>query len=315
MKLARLTLIAPVCGLALLAAGTGQTATAVAGAPVQSALVTTAKKNTNTATVKIATYNTKASMSVGRAVADIEKLASTGADVVALQEMSSAKKRKAVRAALLDCNMCPYEGYMPTPAVPGGTPILYRWDQFRLEETGTRQVTEDTWVGHKGAGPATLRAKYINFVKLRERATGHSVYVLNNHAVPTVQGSGGGANQDHPTRLELYRQHMDGLKAMITEFKATGAAVFVTGDFNVNFKRDRVVKDPLFPYVNMREVGVQASYEYLGAPRQGTHGKGSRLIDYVFYLNHGGVTPVSQRVLKGYRSDHKPVLVGFQLTS
>jgi endonuclease/exonuclease/phosphatase (EEP) superfamily protein YafD len=39
------------------------------------------------------------------------------------------------------------------------------------------------------------------------------------------------------------------------------------------------------------------------------------LIDYVWYLRHDAVTPVSQRVLRGFESDHRPLVVTFELAS
>jgi hypothetical protein len=269
-------------------------------------------------TVRISTYNIKHSLRADAAVADIQDLAAES-DIVTLQEMSSGTRRRGVVESLLNCTMCPFEGYLPTPAVPGGTPILYRWERFRLEGTGTVQVSKDTFVGAAGAGPSTLRAKYINWVRLRERATGRSLYVLNNHAVPTVQGRGGGPNRRHPARLALYGEHMSGLTSLISKLKADGSLVFVTGDFNVNYRRDHLLKAPLFPYARLGAVGVSASYEALGEPARGTHvlgrGRSDRLIDYVWYLEHGAVNPVSQRVLGGFESDHRPLLVTFELAS
>lgn len=313
MKLGRITLAAALCGALLTAGWAGHAAVNHA---VQQA-ATTAEPIT--ASVRFVTYNTGAHVEVSDAVADIERLAARGADVLALQEMGSAMRRSAVRASLVNCSMCPYEAYMPQPAVPGSTPILYRWEKFRLEGTGTKQVSEDTYVGPRGAGPSTLRAKYVNWVKLRERATGRAVYVLNNHTVPTVQAKDGSANEDYPERLALYRKHMDGLKALIAEFKATGATVFVTGDLNVNYRKDKVVRDPLFPFANLGQLNMQASYAALGDPVRGTHvlenGFDLRVIDYVYYLRHNAVTPVAQRVLIGFHSDHRPVVVDFSLTS
>jgi hypothetical protein len=274
------------------------------------------KKVPVTSTVRIATYNSAAGVTTKRAVADITRLAATS-DVVALQEMGSWARRSAVAATLLDCETCTFDGFMPIPAVPGSTPIIWNSERFRLKESGTRQVSVDTFVGKAGAGPATLRAKYINFVLLRDRMTGVKFYVFNNHAVPSVQGAGGRADARYPKRLELYRQHMEGLKAIIAERTARNRAVFVTGDLNVNFRRDRIVQDPLFPYSNLRQVDVHASHVTLGEPKIGTHahGSGSRLIDYVLHQSHPAVVPMQQQVLTGYSSDHRPLVTAFQFIS
>ena len=312
MKLMRPSLRGVVLGLA---AGlvTGQVALAHAEDSQQAVATAVSAQE-----ISISSYNVRHTLSADRAVADIKELAARS-DIVTLQEMSSGVRRREVRASLFDCSMCPFEGYLPTPAVPGATPILYRWDRFRVEGSGTVQVTEDTYVGPAGSGPATLRAKYLNWVKLRERATGQSLYVINNHTVPTVQGKGGGPNRRFPERLALYRQHMTGLTALITGFKQDGSLVFVTGDFNVNYRRDVIGQWRMFPYARLGAVGVRASYQALGQPARGTHvlrsGRGDRLIDYVWYLEDRDVTPVSQRILRGYDSDHRPVVVSFRLSA
>lgn len=315
MRLARRTVVAQACGLVLLAAGAGQAVLSPASGAT--AAVSARKATPVTASVKVATYNVAADLTVDEAVSDVTKLAtSTGADVVALQEMGSAKRRAGVVAGLVDCSMCEYEAYVPQLAVPGSTPILYRWEKFRLVSTGTEQVSDATYVGAQGAGPSTLRAKYINYVELRERATGRTVYVLNNHAVPTVQGKGGGSNSN-TARVDLYRQHMAGLKSMVAAFEAKGGSVLVTGDLNVNFRKDKVVRDRAFPYYNLHQVGLQASYEPLGEPTSGTHrlsaGNDTRLIDYVYFQPSAALKAVSQRVMLGYRSDHRPLVVEFAL--
>ena len=313
MTSVRRRLLSHAAVLVLVAVGAAQAADAATSAP------TAGKRNVPSAQVSIATLNTAATISTDRAVADITRLASTGADVITLQEMANPDRRKRVVAALVNCSMCEFEAHMPAGAVPGSTPILYRWDRFRLEGSGTTQVSEATYVGPRGAGPSTLNAKFVNWVHLRERATGLHLYVLNNHAVPTVQGPGGGPNRSHPKRLALYRQHMQGLRDLIGPMKASGAAVFVTGDLNVNFRKDKVVRPPMFPYMSLGALGLRASFDTLGEPPIGTHvlpnGSSMRLIDYVYSLQHPRVTPVAQGILRGYASDHRPVKVEFDLTA
>jgi endonuclease/exonuclease/phosphatase (EEP) superfamily protein YafD len=164
-----------------------------------------------------------------------------------------------------------------------------------------------------------LRARYVNWVHLRERRTGRSLFVLNTHAVPTVQAGSGGPNDRLPQRLSIYRKHMRGLQQMVTRFKKKGGKVFVTGDLNVNYRTDCRVAAHLFPYHRLGDVGMRASYRALGMPERGTHvlpsGGDRRLIDYVYYLPRRSVHPEEQHILHGYSSDHRPLLVGFALTA
>ncbi len=272
------------------------------------------------APVVIATYNVRHGLSDDVAVSDIERLADAGVGVIALQEMGSWDRRQAVRQQLVDCDLCEFNTFMPTGAGPGELPILYRSANFDLLSKGMLKVSDATYVGPSGAGPSTIAPKYLTYVQLNHRATGQDMYVINSHAVASVQAADGGPNYEHPERLQLYRQHMDGLKAMIAEFKATGAAVFTTGDFNVNYRRDSVLRPQLFPYFNMSQVGVFASYKFLGMPADGTHvGKSgtndSRLIDYVSSVNHAAVAAKAQTILTGYSSDHRPVRVRYAIAT
>lgn len=286
---------------------------AVAAPPSDSAQARSVSRAKNvSSTFSIATYNIRNKIAPEVAVADLQELAASGADIIGTQEMGSRKRRDAIQAAMVDCEQCVFGAHMVNPAEVGATPILYRTDRFDLEDLGSRLAADRTFVGRKGAGPSTIAAKYVNYVKLREKTTGRSLYVLNSHAVASVQGPDGGSS-GNTRRMAMYSQHMETLKSMVREFTSRGVSVFVLGDLNVNYRRDVRVQDPLFPYVNMSEVRVQASYETLGMPDVGTHGDGTRLIDYVSHLRRKVLTPLSQDVLRGYASDHRPVLVKFEL--
>ena len=160
MRIARLPLLAQACGLVLVAALASQTASAANARSDR-----TATPPPVTATMRIATYNTAASTKMVDALATSSSSLPRGADIITLQEMGGRVRRAAVTAALVDCSMCAYEAYMPSDSPMNSTPILYKWSKFRLESTGTRQVSAATYVGKNGAGPSTLRAKYVNYVQ------------------------------------------------------------------------------------------------------------------------------------------------------
>lgn len=264
------------------------------------------------AVTRIASFNTASFLSTRAAVRDIKAVANSPVDILALQEMSSPERRDAVRAALVDCDGCVFDMFVPAGgAVPAGTPILYRRDRFWVIESGSVQVTEETYVGPRGAGPSTIRPKYVNWLRLRDRLTRRQVYVLNNHTVPTVQAPDGGPN-DNKERLAIYRRHMAGLTALVTQLSDTGGAMFVTGDFNVNYRKDRVVATSFFPYAALGRVAVHASYEHTWEPEIGTHilpsGFDMRLIDYVSILDRRPVEPLGNHVIRGLNSDHRPIV-------
>lgn len=268
--------------------------------------------------LRFVTYNASAGVEPDQAMEDLRTIFATHPDVVTLQEMASPEKRRMIRELFLDCPDCSWDGYLPGPAVPGETPILYRSDRFRLVDSGSVQVTEATYVGSWGAGPSTIRAKYVNWVRLRDERTGRLLNVLNNHTVPSVQAKDGRPNHRSPERLDIYRKHMAGLQDLVRRFEDEGRGlVFVTGDLNVNYRRDCVLTPKLFPYHRLGNVGLTASYAPLGQPAHGTHvlrsGNDTRLIDYVYFRPDASLQPVDQRVLTGYASDHRPLLVEFEV--
>lgn len=273
---------------------------------------------TTASPLRIITYNAEAKLDVDTAMADLARLMARDPDVIALQELANPDKRRAIRETYIDCEGCVWAANMPGPAVPGETPVLYRADRFELKGSGSVQVTEPTYVGKRGAGPSTINAKYINWVRLTDLQSGRPLYVLNNHTVPSVQAKSGGPNRRAPERLKLLRKHLQGVQTMVSEITAKNwGLVFVTGDLNVNFRRDRVLAPRIFPYSMFGEVGLRATYETIREPRSGTHtlrtGNDTRLIDYVYYLPRRSVTPVELKILRGTSSDHRPLMVDFEL--
>lgn len=277
--------------------------------------------------LRIVSFNTAATLGAGKAMADLRTVLAQQPDVVALQEMSSWQRRERVIDRVI-CGengvdggapvptTCDYAGWVPIPAVQGGLPILWRKDKFRLMGHDWVRVAPETYVGARGAGPTVMHAKYVVRVRLKDLATGRNVWILNTHFVPTVQKSSGGRN-DNTRRTALYARHMTALKTMVTDLRTRGL-VFVTGDFNVNYRNDKVARDPIFPYVALGSVGLTPTFGSIGEPATGTHVLGNgfdkRLIDYV----HHRTTPrrlevVGHRILKGLSSDHRPLVADFRV--
>jgi len=204
--------------------------------------------------------------------------------------------------------------------VPGGQPILWRSDKFTLLGRDWIEVAPETYVGDRGAGPATMHAKYVVRVRLLDNATGRRIWILNNHFVPTVQGADGGRN-DNIRRTRLYAQHMAGLHGVMDRVRTEegGGLVFVTGDFNVNYRNDKVAQDPIFPYAGLGIRRFRSSYFRLGEPRIGTHvldnGFDKRLIDYVNFHPSRRLAATAQRIVTGLNSDHRPLIVDFKVTA
>lgn len=273
-----------------------------------------------TSTVRIATFNAAAKSTTREGFNDVKDLLAEGPDIVALQEMSSGERRKLVRERLTDCATCAWDGWFPLPVLPGGLPILWRADKFTLIGHDWFQVAPETFVGDRGAGPATIRPRYVVRLRLQDKVTGRIIWVLNTHFVPTVEGPNGRRNANE-RRTRLYAKHMDGLLALVDKIRAEegGGLVFVAGDFNVNYRNDKVAQDPIFPYAALGTRRLRSSHYKLGEPATGTHVLGNgfdkRLIDYVHFRPTRRATPTGQRIIRGMNSDHRPLIVDFRLTA
>jgi endonuclease/exonuclease/phosphatase (EEP) superfamily protein YafD len=302
-------------------AATAVAVTTVAAPVALTGGVTDAAVTKNPAVVpthmRVVTLNTAHWQSDARALADVRRLVDQGIGVIALQEMQRRTRRDAVRSRLVTCPGCRYGGHLPKRNVEGGTPVLWRKAKFSLVEAGNQRVTPQWYVGPGGAGPSTVQQRYVTWVKLQERRSGRMLYVLNTHFVASVQGPDGGPNSKYPRRLAHYRAQMRGLQNLVRGFQQTGLPVVVTGDFNVNYRRDKVVRTPYFPYAAFEAAGMRASYFTVGEPLPGSHvlanGNDTRLIDYVAHSDGSDLAPMRNDVLLGYGSDHRPVLTKFEL--
>lgn len=265
--------------------------------------------------IRVVTLNTEYPQPDRAALADVKRLVDARIPVIALQETMGKARRTAIAARFVDCSTCVYDGYLAQRNTEGATPILWNSRRFALVDSGNEQVTEDWYVGPAGAGPSTFQEKFITWVQLRDRATGRSFFVLNTHFIPSVQGAGGYPNTKLPARLEHFQQHMSALQALVTTFRETGLPVLVTGDFNVNFRRDKVIRPEMFPYASLDAVGARATFAAVGEPGYGSHvgGDGKRLIDYVAYTLGPRLSPVRNGVMLGFNSDHRPVWARFAL--
>jgi len=317
---ARLGALAAIAALALglVPSAAASPTASPAASPAESSSTAQETSEPTASSVRIATFNTAATSTTRQGFLDVKNLLAQEPDIVALQEMSSWARRERVRTRLLDCETCLWDGWIPVPAVPGGQPILWRSDKFTFLGRDWIQVAPETFVGDRGAGPATMHAKYVVRVRLKDNLTGRTIWILNTHFVPTVQGPDGGRNKN-VRRARLYARHMAGLQAVIDRIHSEegGGLVFVTGDFNVNFRNDKVAQDPIFPYAALGTRGFRSSYYQVGEPGTGTHvlsnGFDMRLIDYVNFKPTRRVIATGQRIVTGMNSDHRPLIAGFKI--
>ena len=185
----------------------------------------------------IATYNIRHALSDAVATADVTRLAATGVDVIALQEMGSgsgatpcgrswwtaraASSRPTCRRAPAParCRSCSGRARSSSSArAPAGLRHHVRRPRRRRRARPWGQVPDVRAAAPRGdaAGTCTYQQP-----RRRERPGPERRAQLRQPrapgAVPPAHG----------------RAHRE-----VSRFEATGAAVFATGDFNVNYRRD-----------------------------------------------------------------------------
>lgn len=266
------------------------------------------------ATVTFASWNTLYSNSVSNVGKGAAAVGSK-ADVIGFQELHLSDRRKKMRDTLL-CSSCAFSGYVQNYSTngsnPGSVSIAWRKDRFSVVTSGYYKVSDTEYISTKtGSTGNKISAKWITWVLLKDKSTGAQFYFLNTHTVASLESKGKpiGSEDD---RVKNYTHHMDVLTSKINAFKASGYPVFITGDFNVNYRYDHKVQYKNFPFARLGAIGVHSDYQRLnlaGIPQsQASQGDGNRIIDYVWYSNSTNVYPVSESISTArYGSDHYPV--------
>lgn len=265
-------------------------------------------------TITFASWNTLFSNSTSNVSKGV-KAVGDKADIIGFQELHMSDRRKKMRDTLL-CSSCAFSGYVQNYSTngsnPGSVAIVWRKDRFKVVKSGYYKVSDTEYISTKtGITGNKISAKWITWVLLTEKTTGAQLYFLNTHTVASLESKGKPVASERD-RLDNYTHHMDVLTRKISAFKATGLPVFITGDFNVNYRYDHKVQYKNFPFARLGEVGAHSDYQRLNlagiSKSQQSHGSGNRIIDYVWYTNSSSVYPISESISSArYGSDHFPV--------
>ncbi len=278
-----------------------------------------------TAGIKIASWNTKGGggstdNSKENILGGIKGIM-TSAQIVGLQEFHSDVKRRYVKDNLL-CSSCAYTGYVQNYDYDGSSAasvgIIWNKSSFSLLDKGYKQVSDKvTGINDSTGTNMSISSKWIAWVKLKENVTGKQFYLLNTHTVASIES--GGLPNTNTERLSNYVNHMNVLSTLVKKFQAENIPVFVTGDFNVNYRYDVEKKHTDFPYTRMGGLGIRSGWDYLNLAgidsTQATQGSSSRIIDNVFSWTRPDVTYDTIAIGSNrYGSDHNPVYLGLTLS-
>lgn len=244
--------------------------------------------------VRVASWNTLSGNSTGNVVAGARGLGRS-ADVIGLQELSPASRRQQVAAAL-------HPDFAITSA-NNAVEILWRRNKFDLIAQGDVRVFGVEQI-EPGTAGTSIGPKGVTWVQLRAKDTGATFFTVNTHLVPDIDRRGY-PNPATPLRVRLAVRQQHALAAVVDQLAAFGP-VFITGDYNVDARRDAKMQSPSFPYVTLGRHGLVSNWRVLGYPQSGTHGR--RLIDYVWSTAATAV-PVAQHIGPRHGSDHRLVTV------
>lgn len=231
------------------------------------------------------------------------------ADVIGFQEVHWADKTR--RYSLLDnfiCASCQFDGYMDSykrnssGSRPASLTIAWKKSRFSRVSSGYKSVYSAAEADGEGS------AKWITWVKLKDKKTNDAFYVVNTHTVAGIE-SRGKPNSDKD-RVALYKKHMDTLTAFLKGIQRENLPIIVLGDFNVNYRYDKTAKYKDFPYARLGQIGFRSNWDLLNlsgiSSSASTHGSGSRLIDYG-WLWGPDAKAVSTSIGSKYGSDHHAV--------
>jgi cell wall-associated NlpC family hydrolase len=243
----------------------------------------------SSAPVSIATWNVLKSNAKGRIAEGVATLAGS-ADVFGLQEMGSSSDRATANRAAAKAGFT-----MSTDHT--AVPLFYRTDKYTLVEQGKVRAFPGGEKVERRGGKGTERTtgKSITWLQLRDNATQETFYVVNTHLLVGAYNRNAKKSE---RRKALYKQQITALTNLVDSFQTTSSAVYVTGDFNVNYDTNAT------PIVMMADHGLTPNWQYLEGGA--TIGKKTR-IDYVW----ANRAPSEQTIGEKFGSDHSSVVVTF----
>lgn len=233
--------------------------------------------------------------------------------VVGLQEVHRQSVRKEL--SNLTCSSCSYAGYIKTSSGSDGSdPILWNKSLFTKMDSGRQYMSS----------PPSLTVRYATWVRLADKKTKKSFYVINTHTPPGIQ-YGDGWDSGNTGLISAFKQHMKNLSALVSSKRASGDPVFVIGDFNIDYRRDKACKIAEWPCQTLgKKYGIYAAWYYTNftgvASGDSTHSSSSRLIDYIMVPKRSDITVRSTKIINASSSswggsDHKPSLATIDLSS
>lgn len=239
----------------------------------------------------VGTYNIAFSMGNAGAWAGLNRFASTRVQVFGVQEFWSRDRQ-------VLCDRLAAKGWKyHRPTSPHGAAETIFWldSDFELLNSGDFFLT-----GEAGKFAPT---RHVAWVKLRHKDSNRPFFFHNTHWDTYGNTHDWG---------RIYEQISK--TAAFAASHGETSWVFTVGDTNRNYKQDLREKHPQWPFVQFKSTNTQATWSLLDKGfNYGT--RGGSLIDTI-WLTRGGdynVKADDHWILRGYPSDHRPVLAKFMV--
>ncbi|MDF1604870.1 endonuclease/exonuclease/phosphatase family protein [Nocardioides sp. YIM 152315] len=256
--------------------------------------------------VRIGTFNINAGLPLDRwrqAVQDFSALV----DIGGIQEAAGKDKAAALRS------MPGIGSYVSQRFLQ--EPVFWNQDAFRLVKGRSPKIAAGRKVESKtGPGLVHQAATLATVARLRSRTSGETISVVNVHLL-SGSVNAGKPLPGVPRRVGMYTDQVRNLgKVVKKEKKWSGGPVWVVGDFNVNYGRDKVVRKKRFAFSTLRRRDLVASWEARKGQLQPGHGSGSRSGAYLDVIwSTRKARSVDVRRDEQFRvSDHFPVVSAYR---
>jgi hypothetical protein len=257
-------------------------------------------------TVVVGTYNAHWRLPGGAVEDDLGRLLSA-CGVLGLQEMGHRSRGALVRRV---CRGRGWRWHRPDD-LPHQRQDPLLWDDRAWEavETGCCRLSAEA-EAEDGAGGARITAQWATWVRLRRRRDGLVLSAACWHAPASVQ------DPRLVRRRAVMAEGSASLAGLARRLRVRSDLTVVVGDMNVDHRRADVRREPGFPTAALRGAGLRPCWDGRKLPALGTHRRvaglsgptsGRRLIDYVY----ADAPALGARVLRGYASDHRPVLARY----
>ena len=258
--------------------------------------------------VGVASYNMFRKISTSEAAQDAQRLTSlSGVDIVGWQE--AERFGGAIRGI---------PGWQTQTFATGQgiseVAISWRSDLFRLVRARQYHVAPGvSW----SEGNYPFGNRLVAVVTLAQRSTGRLLTVVNTHLPQKIEDLDNPGEWMPTLNAGRAREQLSRMAGIWREADRTSRWVAGTGDFNFDASDDERSRPTGGPLSRLGGLAV-SSYEKLGTAVGPTHPPTGRNIDYVWSdrgaVEDGRMKVLSQRVLSGYHSDHRPMLVQLALS-